>query len=50
MKYLALILSLCFTFVMANEIEVSAKEFIGDEQKRLTQLKGNVEIKRAKDR
>ena len=50
MKYLILILSLYFTFAVANEIEVSAKEFIGDEQKKLTQLKGNVEIKRAKDR
>lgn len=50
MKYLIIFLSLSFTFAVANEIEVSAKEFIGDEQKKLTQLKGNVEIKRAKDR
>ena len=33
-------------FVWANEIEVSAKELIGDEQNKLTRLKGNVEVKR----
>lgn len=37
-------------FMFADEIEVSAQEFIGDEKKRLTQLKGNVEIKRAGDK
>ncbi len=33
-----------------NEIEVRAKEFIGDEKKKITQLKGNVEILRATDK
>lgn len=33
----------------ANEIEVSAQEFIGDEKNKLTYLKGNVEIKRGGD-
>ena len=36
-------------FVLANEIEVSAKELIADEKRKITQLKGNVEVKRAKD-
>ncbi|MBD5165644.1 lipopolysaccharide transport periplasmic protein LptA [Helicobacter sp.] len=33
----------------AEEIEVSAKELIGDEKRKLTQLKGNVEVRRAND-
>lgn len=49
MKFLVGILFLGF-FAFANEIEVSAQEFIGDEKKKLTHLKGNVEIKRANDR
>ncbi|WP_299549972.1 lipopolysaccharide transport periplasmic protein LptA [uncultured Helicobacter sp.] len=49
MKFLVGILFLGL-FAFANEIEVSAQEFIGDEKKKLTHLKGNVEIKRAKDR
>ncbi|MBX7490586.1 LptA/OstA family protein [Helicobacter turcicus] len=49
MKFLIGILFLGL-FAIANEIEVSAQEFIGDEKKRLTHLKGNVEIKRAGDR
>lgn len=36
--------------LFADEIEVSAQEFIGDEKKKLTHLKGNVEIKRASNR
>lgn len=36
-------------FALANEIEVSAKELIADEKRKITQLKGNVEVKRAKD-
>ena len=49
MKFLVGILFLGL-FAFANEIEVSAQEFIGDEKKKLTHLKGNVEINRAKDR
>ena len=37
-------------FLSADEIEVSALEFIGDEKKKITYLKGNVDIKRAQDR
>lgn len=50
MKHLSKVLFiLLIPFVWAEEIEVSAKELIGDEQRKLTQLKGNVEVKRAKD-
>lgn len=51
MKVLAGILFVfCISYVWADEIEVTAKELIGDEQRKLTQLKGNVEVKRATDR
>lgn len=49
MKFLVGILILGI-FAFADEIEVSAQEFIGDEKKKLTHLKGNIEIKRASDR
>lgn len=39
-----------FAILNANEIEISALEFIGDEKKKITYLKGSVDIKRAKDR
>ncbi len=37
------------SFAWTEEIEVSAKELIGDELRKRTQLKGNVEVKRAND-
>ncbi len=37
------------SFAWTEEIEVSAKELIGDELHKRTQLKGNVEVKRAND-
>ncbi|MDE5925758.1 MAG: lipopolysaccharide transport periplasmic protein LptA [Helicobacter sp.] len=48
-KLFKVLLLLLIPFVWAEEIEVSAKELIGDERRKLTQLKGNVEVKRAKD-
>ncbi|WP_104721324.1 LptA/OstA family protein [Helicobacter mesocricetorum] len=53
MKNLMLLL-LMITFLykngFADEIEISAQEFIGDEKKKTTHLKGNVDIKRKDDR
>ncbi|TLD88146.1 lipopolysaccharide transport periplasmic protein LptA [Helicobacter sp. MIT 05-5294] len=50
MKFLAGFLLVFFvSFAWADEIEVSAKELIGDEKRKMTQLKGNVEVKRAND-
>ncbi|MCI5968506.1 lipopolysaccharide transport periplasmic protein LptA [Helicobacter sp.] len=49
MKYLIGILFLAL-FAFSEEIEVSAQEFVGDEKKKFTHLKGNVEIKRSSDR
>lgn len=45
-----LLLLLLATQLFANEIEISAKELIADEKKKITHLKGNVEIKRLKDK
>lgn len=51
MKIRLLVIAFALTLnYAAGEIEVSAKEFIGDEKQKLTQLKGGVEIKRDKDR
>ena len=48
MRYFGCVL-LILCFLNANEIEVSAKEFIGSSKERVTQLKGDVEVKRAND-
>lgn len=50
MKLIKILLVLFFSLVWADEVEVSAREFIGDEQRKITQLKGNVEVKRANDK
>lgn len=46
--FLLLIITLRYGF--ADEIEINAQEFIGDEKKKITHLKGNVDIKRQNDR
>ena len=50
MKKIFLSLIFAFCHLLAEEIEVSAREFIGDEKKKTTYLKGNVEVKRLQDR
>ncbi|MDD6056026.1 MAG: LptA/OstA family protein [Helicobacter sp.] len=49
MKFLIFLMFFCLN-AFANEIQISAKELIADEKKRLTHLKGGVEIKRLSDK
>lgn len=48
--FLLLIILLLHKNGFADEIEVNAQEFMGDEKKKITHLKGNVDIKRKGDR
>lgn len=48
MKFLFLLL-ICLNIAFSDEIEVSAIEFIGSNKDKITQLKGNVEVKRGDD-
>ena len=48
--FLLLIITFLCENGFADEVEVSAQEFFGDEKKKITHLKGNVDIKRKNDR